>query len=99
SIHNAKRQIRIKTASRILADSRNEVAKLLEQGNVEVRQRPEMDLYAAARENEEVLLAPRAPGKATHQVAIVSQQPAIVKYIHEIIGPLVIARATKITRV
>lgn len=99
SINNARRQIRVKTASRILADSRNAVAKLLEQGNVEVRQRPEMDLYAAARENEEVLLAPHVPGKPTHQVAIISQQPSIVKFVHEIIGPLVIARATKITRV
>ena len=99
AINNARRQIRVKTASRILADSRNEVAKLLEQGNVEVRQRPEMDLYAAARENEEVLLAPYAPGKPSHQVAIISQQPSIVQFVHEIIGPLVIARATKITRV
>ncbi len=99
SMETARRQIRIKTASRILADSRNEVAKLLEQGNVEVRQRPEMDLYAAARENEEVLIAPHAPGKPTHQVAIISQQPSIVKFVHEVIGPLVIARATKISRV
>jgi len=99
AIDKARRQIRIKTASRILADSRVEVAKLLEQGNVEVRQRPEMDLYAAAREGEEVLIAPHAPGKPTHQLAIISQQPSIVKFVHEVIGPLVIARATKITRV
>ncbi|MHC1590960.1 MAG: hypothetical protein ACXQS8_02645, partial [Candidatus Helarchaeales archaeon] len=98
AIQKARRTTRIKTASRILADARDKVAMLLEQGNVEIRQRADRDLWAAARDGEEVLIAPMAE-KETQKVAIISQEPAIVKYFHEIIGPLVIARAQRISRV
>ncbi|MHA1298155.1 MAG: hypothetical protein ACTSO9_01795 [Candidatus Helarchaeota archaeon] len=99
AIKAIRRALRVKTASRILADARTEVAALLNQGNVEIRQRPEMDLYAAARDAEEVLIAPYTPGNPKTQVAIISQQPQIVNIIHEIIGPLIMARAQKISRV
>ncbi|MHA1314984.1 MAG: hypothetical protein ACTSRB_13870 [Candidatus Helarchaeota archaeon] len=98
TIQTAKRAMRIKTASRILADDRDKVAVLLEQGNVEIRQRKDRDLWAAARDGEEVLIAPMAD-KETQKVAIISQEPAIVKYFHEIIGPLVMARAQRISHV
>ncbi|NVM04439.1 MAG: hypothetical protein HWN67_19100 [Candidatus Helarchaeota archaeon] len=58
-----------------------------------------MDLFAAARDAEEVLIAPYTPGNPKTQVAIVSQQTGIVKILHEIIGPLIIARSQKISRV
>lgn len=98
AIKSAKRSIRIKTTSRILADSKKDVATLLELGNVEIRQRADRDLFAAARDGEEVLLAPITE-RETQNVAIVSQEAAIVKYIHEIIGPLVIARSQRISRI
>ncbi len=99
AIRSIRRALRVKTASRILAEARTEVAELLTQGNVEIRQRPEQNLYAAARDAEEVLIAPFTPGNPNTQVAIISQQPNIVELIHEIIGPLIMARAQKISRV
>ncbi|MBD3227358.1 MAG: hypothetical protein GF329_04145 [Candidatus Lokiarchaeota archaeon] len=100
TIKNASRRIRIIVASRILAESKDQVRELLELGNIQIRQRPEMNLFAVGRDGEEVLIAPYSERSQEDQLtAIVSQQDTLVSLIHEIIGPIWMASSTKITRV
>ncbi len=100
AIKNASRRIRIIVASRILAEAKDQVRELLELGNVQIRQRPEMNLFAVGRDGEEVLIAPYSDKYDLSQLtAIVSQQETLVSLIHEIIGPIWMASSTKITRV
>jgi hypothetical protein len=100
AIKSASRRIRIIVASRILAEAKDDVRALLELGNIQIRQRPEMNLFAVGRDGEEVLIAPYSETSQREQLtALVSQQDTLVSLIHEIIGPIWMASSTKITRV
>ncbi|MFX1295499.1 MAG: hypothetical protein ACFFD2_11710 [Promethearchaeota archaeon] len=73
---------------------------MLDKGNIQIRQRPEGDIFACARDGEEILIAPFYEGmKPNEEVAIISQQDGFAKQFHEMLGPMWMSRAQKITRV
>jgi len=93
-------QIRVIVATKILATQRERVQQMLDKGNVQIRQRPEADIFSCARDGEEILIAPYHEGiKPGEIVAIVSQQEGFAKQFHELIGPMWMSRAQRITRV
>lgn len=91
---------RVIVATKILATYREKVQQMLDKGNIQIRQRPEADIFACARDGEEILIAPFVEGmKPSEEVAIVSQQDGFAKTFHELIGPMWMSRAQKITQV
>ncbi len=91
---------RVIVATKILATYREQVQRMLDKGNIQIRQRPEGDIFACARDGEEILIAPYEEGmKPSEEVAIVSQQDGFAKVFHEMIGPMWMSRAQKITQV
>ncbi len=91
---------RVILATKILATQREKVQQMLDKGNIQIRQRPEGDIFACARDGEEILIAPIYEGiRPNEYVAIVSQQDGFAKQFHELIGPMWMTRAQKITRV
>ncbi|MHA1278536.1 MAG: hypothetical protein ACTSQI_17295 [Candidatus Helarchaeota archaeon] len=91
---------RVIVATKILATYRERVQQMLDKGNIQIRQRPEGDIFACARDGEEILIAPHVEGmKPSEEVALVSQQDGFAKVFHELIGPMWMSRAQKITRV
>ncbi|NVM55466.1 MAG: hypothetical protein HWN66_17295 [Candidatus Helarchaeota archaeon] len=91
---------RVIIATKILATQRERVQQMLDKGNIQIRQRPESDIFACARDGEEILIAPIYEGiKPEEFVAIVSQQDGFAKQFHELMGPMWMSRAQKITRV
>lgn len=91
---------RVIIATKILATQRDRVQQMLDKGNIQIRQRPEADIFACARDGEEILIAPIYEGMNPEEyVAIVSQQDAFAKQFHELLGPMWMSRAQKITRV
>ncbi|MFX1298112.1 MAG: hypothetical protein ACFFD2_25080, partial [Promethearchaeota archaeon] len=91
---------RVIVATKILATQRDRVQKMLDKGNIQIRQRPESDIFACARDGEEILIAPIYEGIQPEEfVAIVSMQDGFAKQFHELMGPMWMSRAQKITRV
>jgi sugar-specific transcriptional regulator TrmB len=91
---------RVIVATKILATQREQVQQMLAKGNIQIRQRPEGDIFSCARDGEEILIAPYAEGiKPSETVAIVSQQVGFAKQFHELIGPMWMSRAQKIERI
>ncbi len=91
---------RVIVATKILATYRDQVQQMLDKGNIQIRQRPNADIFACARDGEEILIAPFVEGiKPSEEVAIVSQQDGFAKQFHELIGPMWLAQSQKITKV
>ena len=91
---------RVIVATKILATQRERVQQMLDKGNIQIRQRPEGDIFACARDGEEILIAPIYEGiKPAEYVAIISQQDGFAKQFHELMGPMWMSRAQKITRI
>ena len=90
---NAKR-LKITIASRILADSRKEVGDLAS-NKVDIRQRPEMNLYMAINGKLEVLFAPIS---SRNPVGIISDDPAWINLLYGY-GMSLVEKCTKITLV
>ena len=94
-------KIPVAIIARILQVAKNDVRELL-QLNVEVRQRPEMDLYAVVRDNEEIGFAPvgfNIQEKVESTIALISTNPMWIKFLKQIIEPHIIGRAQRIFQV
>ena len=91
---------RVIIATKILATQRDKVQQLLNKGNIQIRQRPEADIFSCARDGEEILIAPYSEViKPSETVAIISQQQGFAKQFHELIGPMWMSRSQKIERI
>jgi sugar-specific transcriptional regulator TrmB len=81
------------TEGGLLADK---ARPLIGRGNIRVRTRTEMDVYACVRDSEEVLLAPVTKDDRD-VIGIATEDPGFVKFVMGVVGPIFQAK-TKLLR-
>jgi hypothetical protein len=81
------------TEGGLLADK---VRPLVGRGNIRVRTRTDMDVYACVRDSEEVLLAPVTKDDRD-VIGIATEDPGFVKFVMGVVGPIFQAK-TKLLR-
>jgi hypothetical protein len=74
----------------------DKVRPLVGRGNIRVRTRTEMDVYACVRDSEEVLLAPVTKDDRD-VIGIATEDPGFVKFVMGVVGPIFQSR-TKLLR-
>ena len=74
----------------------NKARPLVGRGNIRVRTRTDMDVYACVRDGEEVLLAPVTKDDRD-VIGIATEDPGFVKFVMGVVGPIFQAK-TKLLR-